>query len=387
MKKAFLGLAVLTAMFLMISCGDEDTTANPQNSSLVGTACSETDTFKCEQDEKVVLKCEDGAWKKIRLCSEGQKCNADNGECDTENNNGNNEEETNDDEQQPATQCGNHNIETGEICDGDAKECSAVDASFTGGYASCKPDCSGYDTTACTSGGNGGGGNGGSTDTACADLANCFFSCQDQACADACVNSCQSQEAYNNFGSLYNCLKNNNCQQVNCQQCANEYNTCMTGNGGNGGNGGSSSGYCYDIFQCYVNAQTDDAATACYNSGNQEGQALFMEAYNCWFADGSTCQSYDCAECSAQYNACINNKGGNGGGNGGSGSAITTCSDFANCFFSCQDQSCADACSDRLQSQDAYNNFGALYNCLKNNGCQQVNCQQCSNEYNTCMSN
>ncbi|HOW51161.1 MAG TPA: hypothetical protein PLV42_03835 [bacterium] len=48
--------------------------------------------------------------------------------------------------------CGNSMTETGEACDGDVKDCTQIDANYTGGLAECKADCSGYDLTACTTG-------------------------------------------------------------------------------------------------------------------------------------------------------------------------------------------------------------------------------------------
>ena len=49
-----------------------------------------------------------------------------------------------------SSDCGNRVLDEGEVCDGDAKECSEIDPSLTG-YAYCKADCSGWDTTGCQS--------------------------------------------------------------------------------------------------------------------------------------------------------------------------------------------------------------------------------------------
>lgn len=49
-----------------------------------------------------------------------------------------------------AATCGNGSIDLGEPCDGDTKNCTAIDpVKFTGGKAKCKTDCSGYDTITC----------------------------------------------------------------------------------------------------------------------------------------------------------------------------------------------------------------------------------------------
>lgn len=49
--------------------------------------------------------------------------------------------------------CGNELKEEDEICDGGYKPCTMIDDSFTGGYANCRDDCRGYDTSTCEGGG------------------------------------------------------------------------------------------------------------------------------------------------------------------------------------------------------------------------------------------
>lgn len=46
--------------------------------------------------------------------------------------------------------CGNGVTDTGEACDGDAKECAQINSAYVGGWATCKSDCSGYDVSGCT---------------------------------------------------------------------------------------------------------------------------------------------------------------------------------------------------------------------------------------------
>lgn len=48
-----------------------------------------------------------------------------------------------------ASNCGNHELEEGEVCDGNAMECNIIDPGYTGGYATCNPDCSGWDMSGC----------------------------------------------------------------------------------------------------------------------------------------------------------------------------------------------------------------------------------------------
>ena len=61
--------------------------------------------------------------------------------------------------------CGNKITDDGEVCDGNAAECKSIDSGYTGGFATCKTDCSGWDVSDCqgtpvNGGGNGDGGNG-----------------------------------------------------------------------------------------------------------------------------------------------------------------------------------------------------------------------------------
>ena len=61
-------------------------------------------------------------------------------------------EKTDTDPTEPAEtnfNCGNKIIDDGETCDGNATECIEVDPGYTGGYAVCKEDCSGWDVSDC----------------------------------------------------------------------------------------------------------------------------------------------------------------------------------------------------------------------------------------------
>ena len=44
--------------------------------------------------------------------------------------------------------CGNNIVDEGETCDGGAMECSEINPNYTG-YATCRPDCMGWDISAC----------------------------------------------------------------------------------------------------------------------------------------------------------------------------------------------------------------------------------------------
>jgi len=57
-------------------------------------------------------------------------------------------------EADPEPSCGNDVKEEGEECDGDYKPCTEIDSSFIGGTAFCNDECTGYDTSTCSGGGN-----------------------------------------------------------------------------------------------------------------------------------------------------------------------------------------------------------------------------------------
>ena len=46
-------------------------------------------------------------------------------------------------------ECGNYYVETGEVCDGDSKECNGLAGIYSGGNAPCRSDCTGYDESFC----------------------------------------------------------------------------------------------------------------------------------------------------------------------------------------------------------------------------------------------
>lgn len=46
--------------------------------------------------------------------------------------------------------CGNREIDKGEVCDSGATECTTIDSGYTGGYAICQDDCMGWNVSGCT---------------------------------------------------------------------------------------------------------------------------------------------------------------------------------------------------------------------------------------------
>ena len=299
MKKLVFVIAIFAAMFLMICCGDDDGVVSE-------CQMKDHDVFMCGENE-TVMRCEDGTWVKYRQCSSGQTCNYETGNCDPADNGENNDDNgnNNNNNEQPATQCGNNKTDEGEACDGDAVECKTLDATLLG-YAKCKADCSGYDTSSCKSGGNGGGGNGGgTTGGSCADIMNCFLpanQAQDQAGMQACVDA-GSQEGQQAFNTWYSCVYQNQCQQVNCQQCLNEYNTCMNGGNGGGGNGGggATNTNCYATYQCWAQCQDTACEDTCMNNASDNGKTQATALINCF-------ESNSCFNVSSQeeFNQCVN---------------------------------------------------------------------------------
>lgn len=95
--------------------------------------------------------------------SNDEEAELDNGGNESENKNSGNDDE-NGGEGQQNSNCGNSIVDDGEICDGGATDCKEINPNYTG-FASCKADCSGWDTTGCggssDNGGNGEGGNSG----------------------------------------------------------------------------------------------------------------------------------------------------------------------------------------------------------------------------------
>ena len=79
---------------------------------------------------------------------------SDDDETDTEGNNqgndsGDNTSDNSGDENKQNPNCGNKVTDDGEVCDGNAQECTAIDPGYTGGIATCKPDCTGWNTSDC----------------------------------------------------------------------------------------------------------------------------------------------------------------------------------------------------------------------------------------------
>ncbi len=72
----------------------------------------------------------------------------------------------------PCPNCGNDQIDSGELCDGtdlNGKDCTTF--GYSSGSLDCKNDCTGFDTSGCSSGPGGGNGGGGGSKQICVDNA------------------------------------------------------------------------------------------------------------------------------------------------------------------------------------------------------------------------
>lgn len=249
MKRFFICAAVFAAMFLMSGCGDSGENVEKK---LEGEKCEMVegqDVFTC--DGLVVLKCVDEKWAKSEECTEGQTCNAQTGKCDG----GENNDDDNNNNDQPATSCGNKVVEEGEACDGGALDCKDVDSGFTGGFAICKDDCSGYDTSACND------------RSGCAKIADCFFShTGDES------NACLQGDGLDQFNTLYNCWMQ--CGEINCGQCSAEYEACY--------GEPLTNLNCGSIYNCIVDCgQDSNCQQGCMDKGSPEGQTQVSALMQC----------------------------------------------------------------------------------------------------------
>ena len=93
--------------------------------------------------------------KKVLICIDFEvvflalSCGDDSPEQESENTNDNSSDTGDTDTDDQQDQCGNKIIDAGEVCDGGAVECTSIDPGYAKGFATCKNDCSGWDTANC----------------------------------------------------------------------------------------------------------------------------------------------------------------------------------------------------------------------------------------------
>ncbi len=249
MKNWNLIAAMILVAIFAVSCGDEDPNTN------IGGTCTEENAMMC--DGSIVLKCTSGTWQSQGDCADyGYECveannvaGCSNTGTDTDTPVGTDTDTpVGTDTDTPTTNCGNSVTDTGEVCDGDAKNCVDISASYTGGVAMCKSDCTGYDTANCQ----------GAADTdnvqpdsdttttggTCSDINTCIgdanggSGCADQACVDACLAT-GTTEAQAQFNAVMTCITNNcatecdgtndtACSTCQSEKCGDELDACFT---------------------------------------------------------------------------------------------------------------------------------------------------------------
>ena len=72
---------VLVFAVLIVSCGGSDSNTQ-QSYTLESQKCYENGVYSCDQNDKIVLLCDNGKWAKYKQCSEGQTCNSNTGNCE-----------------------------------------------------------------------------------------------------------------------------------------------------------------------------------------------------------------------------------------------------------------------------------------------------------------
>ena len=242
MKKNLFVIMFL-AMMLAVACGDDNTGPTGPGE---GDACDGSTTM-CVGE--VYYWCNNNAWALIDCNATGKVCDVEDG-CVAEGTNDNNtgtDTNTGTDDTVPVN-CGNGTTDTGEVCDGDAKDCTTLGGGYTGGWATCNATCSGYDTSTCV---------GGTTDTdtvtdnaipdndtvsptgkTCAEIVTCINGCADETCAQACYDS-GSTEGKALYDAAANCVQTNCATECGgsdqdactaCQQdkCADQLDACFT---------------------------------------------------------------------------------------------------------------------------------------------------------------
>ena len=254
MKKWNLCLIMCAMLLFVAACSSDDT-----SSGLIGGACSPEGIMDC--DGTIVVKCESGTWKNKGDCAQyemacvvvndvaqcaGSGTDTDTGTTDTDTGTTDTGTDTDTDtgttDTDTTTGCGNGFTEAGEVCDGGVKNCTEL--GFASGFAECKPDCSGWDTSTCQSGSD--------TDTmpdtdtpttgkTCGEINSCMNTCPDgdQACYQACYDS-GSADGKAKFDALMNCLETNclnecgssgnptDCNACADANCADEMDACFT---------------------------------------------------------------------------------------------------------------------------------------------------------------
>ena len=183
MKKFWMISMLLIAALFFVSCGGDDEGGDGGNGGNGGNndnACTTQGAFRCNGD--MLQKCDQEEWKNFEQCSAEKPCNAETGKCEPKSTDTTDTTDT--DTDTTDTDTTPDNTDTGTNQGGDAKE-------------------------------------------ACYDIYACFAQCQDNDCANACVQN-GDPAGQSVFMEMYNCWNNNcanettnegftNCVETNCR--------------------------------------------------------------------------------------------------------------------------------------------------------------------------
>ncbi len=216
-KRLFLFVVFVVAVLFAVSCGDSSSTASGgDNDTIGGTGHCGNGTLEADKGEVCDPGIEYHCWEAGHYYPENKAfCNSDCKGWDTSRCIKRDDNDT----------CGDGKLDPQkEMCEmGDTKDCTEfTNAHFTGGAATCKRDCRGWDTTPCTVGGN----------KVCSLMFACAEQCSDQACVDECIKDAKEGED-KKVQDLWNCYISASCsgseaEKEKClaEKCGDLYYTC-----------------------------------------------------------------------------------------------------------------------------------------------------------------
>ena len=235
----------------------------------------------------------------------------------------------------PSDKCGNGQLDSGESCEqGDTKPCKELNSNYASGDATCNMYCMGWDNLNCSNGGT----------KTCAQILNCAKDCAgDTTCEDNCKNT-GTEEGKLLYSDLESCASS--CGGVTDEQCLIEkcYDTYFSCNPmkkcGNG---------VIDEGEICENKETKP----CEELNNEEQQWQPINEAVC----NSSCNNWDTYSC-----VDINS---------------LTCYQLYECTKDCTDSECEQSCFVKT-SAPAKSKYDAMKYCLNEN-CPVVT-DECINE-------
>ena len=267
MKKV-LFLIVLTAMFLIVSCGGDKNTDNTDTGETVTDEdTADIDSTDTTQDDGETVTDDDtDSTDTIKDDGDTGETMTDENTDDTDSNNGGGNNE------QPESNCGNGKIEGNEVCDGDVA-CWQAGHFYPEGKATCNSDCSAYDTSKCIK-----------RDPS--DNCGNFQIDSGEACEQGNTKSCTELPGNYTQGEA-DCRRD--CRGWNIENCS------------TGGKYRS----CAQILDCVKVCADDSCKNACKEAGTDQGASLFADLEKCAASYGGVADK-DCltTNCYNEFYAC-----------------------------------------------------------------------------------